>query len=214
MCMLPSRSTGQVLKIKTRLTKLKHSWHLAGWAVDHTKEAMGARSAINVIAKTDAGRRFLARRTRRLERMRKSADGLVLASHYDLAGEFEKAEEALVKAVGDHTRLLDNGSLDHIKYLDAVTALGDDVKESLWLLAKVRLSLKAKETLPKTIHPAWMNSVPRVSFKDLSVEEFRKLYLRPGLPVVITGLQNEVLPKGADWSIERIRFVIELKVPL
>ena len=148
-----------------------------------------------------------------MERMGKSADGHVIASHYDLAGEFEKAEEALVKAVGGHTRLLDDGSLDHIRYLDAVTALADEVKESLWLLAKVRLSLKAKETLPKTIHPAWMNSVPRVGCKDLSVEEFQKLYLRPGLPVVITGLQNEVLPKGAEWSVERIRFVMPFEGP-
>ena len=175
---------------------------------------MGARSAINVIAKTDSGRRFLAKRTRRLERMRQSSDGLVIASHYDLAGEFEKAEEALVKAVADNTRLLDDELMDHIRYLDAVNALADDVKESLWLLAKVRLSLKAKETLPKTIHPAWMNSVPRVGCKDLSVEEFRRLYLRPGLPVVITGLMKEVLLKGVDWSIERIRFVTELKFPL
>ena len=179
-----------------------------------TNTMMGARSAINVIARTVSGRRFLARRTRRLERMRKSVDGLVLASHYDLAGEFEKAEEALVKAVGDRETFLNDGSLDHIKYLDAVTALEDDVKESLWLLAKVRLSLKAKETLPKTIHSAWMNSVPRVGCKDLSVEEFRRLYLRPGLPVVITGLMKEVLLKGVDWSIERIRFVTELKFPL
>ena len=153
----------------------------------------------------------MAKRTRRLERMRQSSDGLVIASHYDLAGEFEKAEEALVKAVGIHTSHLEGGSMDHIRYLDAVPALSDDVKESLWLLAKVRLSLKAKETLPKTIHSAWMNSVPRVDYKDLSVEEFRRLYLRPGLPVVITGLMKEVLLKGVDWSIERIRFVMRCR---
>ena len=178
-----------------------------------TNAAMGARSAINVIARTDAARRFLARRTRRLERIGRSVDGLVLASHHDLAGEFEKAEEVLVKAVGDNSRLLDDGSLDHAGFLDTVAGLSDEVRESLWLLAKVRLSLKAKATLPKAVHSAWMDSVPRVGCKDLSVEEFRKAYLRPGLPVVITGLVNEVLPKGpffkgANWSIERIRFVI------
>ena len=170
---------------------------------------MGARSAVNVIARTDAARRFLAKRTRKLERMGKSADGLVLASHYELAEEFEKAEEALVRAVGDHSRLLDSGgSLDHMRFLKAVAELPEDVKESLWLLAKVRLSLKTKENLPKAIHSAWMDSVPRVGCKDLSVEEFRELYLRPGLPVVIMGLLNEVLPKRTKWSIERIRFVV------
>ena len=173
-----------------------------------TNTAMGARSAVNVIARTDAARRFLARRTRKLERMSKSADGLVLASHYDLAGEFEKAEKALMRVVGDHSRLLDDDRfLDHIEFLEAVAGLADDIKESLWLLAKVRLSLKAKETLPRTVHSAWMDYVPRVGCKDLSVEEFRKLYLRPGLPVVITGLLNEVLTKGTNWSIEWIRVV-------
>lgn len=171
--------------------------------------AMGARSAVNVIARTDAARRFLARRTRRLQRMGDSVDGLVLASHCDLAGEFERAEEALVRVVGRQRRLLDDdGSLDHAGFLGAVAGLADDVKESLWLLAKVRLSLKAKETLPQTVDTAWMDSVPRVANKDLSVEEFQDKYLRPGLPVVITGLLKEVLPGGANWSIERMRFVL------
>ena len=104
-----------------------------------------------------------------------------------------------------YPRLLD-GSAGHAEYLDCVAGLSDEAKECLWLLAKVRLSLRARQATPRaTLDPAWPGSVPRVAGDELSVEDFREKYLRPGLPVVVTGLLKEVLPGGAQWSIERIR---------
>jgi hypothetical protein len=103
-------------------------------------------------------------------------------------------------------RLLDD-DLSHAEYLAILKLSEESEREAAWLLEKVRLALRASEIGSAAINGGFA-SVPRVRADELSVEEFRKRFLLPGLPVVITGLEKDVMKDGVTWNIDYVAKII------
>ncbi len=172
-----------------------------------TSLARSATSVLRSIAKTKEARRFLHEEKERIQREYDPCPHFVVATYCDLLEYYPEAESHLLKELESIDRDLIDGAMSCSAYLNAIAQLSEREQDALWLLEKVRLSLKLAEPLgfaPQTE----TEMVPRVPAEDLSLENFRRQFLLPGRPVVITGLKSRVVPSGRLWDFEYVSKVV------
>lgn len=88
------------------------------------------------------------------------------------------------------------------KYIHKVASMDDFQKEMMWYKEKLSLAKKMKEAQTVSVLPQCSTfRVERVDGKLLTVEEFHKRYVGEGIPVIITGLENDIATEKFDLDL-------------
>lgn len=128
----------------------------------------------------------------------------ILSTYQEALGKLEAAKISLEMALDRKLPMWSSlQDLNPAQFVAKVRQLDDLTKECLWMREKVILVLQksTEQNISKSIEHE-RSPINRRDACELGVEDFLKDYVAKGIPVVITGLQSEVL--SSTWNLDLV----------